>query len=119
MAGDGPENRSAPQPVDVRRLAAAVQGRYANQALAEVNDHVVRLSVMTEPFYWHRHPDSDETFLVVEGRLRIELEDGAVELGEGEMVTVPAGAAHRTLPVGLRSVNLTFERVGAETVRID
>ena len=81
--------------------------------LAEVNDHVERMSVMTEPFHWHVHPDSDESFLVVEGRLRIEFEDRIVELGEGEMLTVPAGVRHRTAPVGARSVNLTFERVSA------
>jgi mannose-6-phosphate isomerase-like protein (cupin superfamily) len=46
---------------------------------------------MTEPYYWHFHPNSDETFLVIEGRLAIEFEDGRVELNPGQLVTVPRG----------------------------
>jgi len=36
--------------------------QYDNHALANVNDHVVRISVMTQPHHWHFHPNSDETF---------------------------------------------------------
>jgi mannose-6-phosphate isomerase-like protein (cupin superfamily) len=82
---------------------------YDNHPLTRVNDHVVRISVMTRPYHWHVHPNSDETFLVVEGRLKIEFESGSLELGPGQMTTVPRGLRHRTSPVGVRSVNLTFE----------
>jgi mannose-6-phosphate isomerase-like protein (cupin superfamily) len=107
-----------PERIDTHALAALVHERYANQAVAHVNDHVVRISIMTEPFYWHVHPDTDEAFLVLEGTLLIEFEEGAVELTAGQMLTVRAGLAHRTRPVGGRSVNLTFERASATTVRI-
>jgi mannose-6-phosphate isomerase-like protein (cupin superfamily) len=80
-----------------------------------VNDHEVRMSVMTAPFGWHAHPDSDETFLVVDGRLAIDFEDSSIELAPGQMLTVPRGVLHRTRPVGARSVNLTFEKSGAAT----
>lgn len=106
-----------PDGVDIRALAARVTEAYANSVVSQVNDHVVRLSVMTEPFYWHSHPDSDELFLAVEGGLRIELPDGVVELAEGQAFTVPAGVAHRTSPLGVRSVNLTVESARAETLR--
>ncbi len=89
---------------------------YDNHPIARVNDHVVRISVMTQPYPWHFHPNSDETFLVIEGRLNIEFEGGALELGPGQMVTVPRGLRHRTGPVGDRAVNLTFEAARAETV---
>ena len=89
---------------------------YDNHPIAIVNDHVVRISVMTQPCQWHLHPNSDETFLVIEGRLTVEFEDGTLELGPGQMVTVPRGLRHRTYPVGDRSVNLTFEAAGTETV---
>jgi mannose-6-phosphate isomerase-like protein (cupin superfamily) len=92
------------------------QATYDNHPIATVNDHVVRISVMTQPYPWHFHPNSDETFLVLEGRLNIEFEDGTLELGPSQMVTVPRGLRHRTGPVGDRSVNLTFEAAGAETV---
>ena len=45
---------------------------YRNISIGEVNDHDVRLSVMTEQARWHPHPDSDETFLGVDGELVIE-----------------------------------------------
>src|ERR1700730_14059932 len=89
-----------------------------NHPIATTNDHVIRISVMTQPYHWHLHPNSDETFLVVEGRLKIEFEDGALELGPGQMVTVPRGVRHRTRPVGDRSVNITFEAAKAETIAV-
>ncbi|KAA6457287.1 cupin domain-containing protein [Acidobacteria bacterium AB60] len=88
---------------------------YENHAVAGVNDHVIRISVMTEPYHWHCHPDSDETFLVLEGGLILEFEGESVELLPGHMLTVERGVCHRTRPLGERSVNLTFERADART----
>jgi mannose-6-phosphate isomerase-like protein (cupin superfamily) len=92
------------------------QFAYDNHPLTRVNDHVVRIGTMTQPYHWHSHPNSDETFLVIEGRLKIEFENGSLELGPGQMATVPRGLRHRTAPVGARSVNLTFELDQAKTV---
>lgn len=97
-------------------VAAAVDVPYHNIAVTSVNDHEIRMSVMTSSFGWHDHPDSDETFLVLEGRLAVEFEEGEVVLEPGQMLTVPRGVLHRTRPVGARSVNLTFERKDAATV---
>jgi mannose-6-phosphate isomerase-like protein (cupin superfamily) len=105
--------------INVIETAAAVTGSYANFALAHVNDHVVRMSVMTESFYWHRHPNSDETFLVLEGELLIDIGDKTVTLTRGEMVTVPKNVPHRTRPGTARAVNLTVELMTMETVRLD
>lgn len=77
---------------------------YDNHPIAFLNDHVVRISKMTGPYPWHFHANSDEVFLVTEGKLRIEFENGSLEPGPGQMVTVPRGLRHRTLPVGNRSV---------------
>jgi hypothetical protein len=46
-------------PINLIETAAAVAKPYASLTLAQVNDHVVRMSLMTESFYWHRHPNSD------------------------------------------------------------
>ena len=91
---------------------------YDNHSIAAINDHVVRIATMTEPYHWHFHPNSDETFLVIEGRLLIEFESGSRELDPGQMLTVPRGVRHRTRPMGERSVNLTFELAEAETVAV-
>jgi mannose-6-phosphate isomerase-like protein (cupin superfamily) len=88
---------------------------YDNHPVATINDHVVRISTMTQPYHWHFHPNSDETFLVVEGGLVIEFEDGEIQLAPGQMTTVPRGLRHRTRPLGSRSVNLIFEAANTET----
>jgi mannose-6-phosphate isomerase-like protein (cupin superfamily) len=105
----------APALVDPLALSRTVTDVYRNVSLGDVNDHEIRMSVMTEQFRWHSHPDSDETFYGVDGELVIEFRDREVVIGPGQFVTVPAGTSHRTRPKGSRSVNLTFERSGAST----
>jgi len=107
---------TAPSPLDPLEISRSIADPYFNTSLARVNDHEIRMSVMTERFRWHRHPDSDETFYGVDGELIIEFENGEVTVHPGEFFTVPAGTLHRTRPAGARSVNLTFERTGAETI---
>jgi mannose-6-phosphate isomerase-like protein (cupin superfamily) len=109
------QTAATPRVIDPALIARSVADAYDNRSLAAINDHEVRLSVMTHGFPWHHHPDSDETFLVIDGELVIEFESGEVVLGLGEMLTVPRGTMHRTRPCGARSVNLTFERQGAAT----
>ena len=105
--------------VKIKHAVERMRGAYLNEILTSLNDHVVRVSVMTEPYFWHRHPDSDETFLVLEGQLGIEFEDREIVLGVEEMITVPKGAVHRTRPIGGRSVNLTIEHRATTTEKID
>lgn len=99
-------------------IAAHGAATYDNRPIASVNDHVVRLSIMTEPYFWHRHPNSDETFLVIEGQVELALDDQVIVLGEGQSATVPAGLAHCTRPLTARSVNLTVERADMATERV-
>ena len=104
--------------IDLNVYHQAIPDKYANRVLTNVNDHVVRISVMTEDFYWHYHPNSDETFIVLEGTLLLDLETGTIEVGKDQLITVPANVPHRTRPKGSRSVNLTFELADMETVRV-
>lgn len=94
---------------------SATNARYENHSLTVVNDHEVRISVMTETYPWHCHPDSDESFLSLEGGLLIDFEDRTITLLPGQMVKVERGVLHRTRPLKDRSVNLTFERVETRT----
>ena len=105
--------------VDLANEAAAVTDEYRNQVLCQVNISCLRLGVMTGEYPWHKHPHSDELFLVMDGRLEIELADGRIlRLGPWQSVVVPAGIVHRTRGVG-RTVNLCFEAVAAETVFVE
>jgi mannose-6-phosphate isomerase-like protein (cupin superfamily) len=102
--------------IDIRRLTDVVQSGYLNETVTTVNDHVIRVSVMTSEYSWHLHPNSDETFIVVEGTLVLGTQDKVLHLEPGHIATVPANVAHRTRPGGTRSVNLTVEHQKAETV---
>ena len=54
-----------------------------------------KLVKIEDDFTWHKHEDTDETFLVIEGKMGIEFEDETVELNEGEMLVVPKGKKHK------------------------
>ena len=72
--------------------------------VAALNGQEVKLTRLKGEFVWHHHAEEDELFLVLKGRLRIELRDGAVTLDPGEMVVVPRGVEHR--PVAEEEVEL-------------
>jgi mannose-6-phosphate isomerase-like protein (cupin superfamily) len=96
--------------------AADIVADYRNLVLNRVNGACLRLAVMMGDYPWHSHPHSDELFLVVEGRLTIDLADGrSLVLEPWQAVTIPAGTVHRTRAEA-RTVNLCFEDLGAETV---
>ncbi len=82
--------------IDVPALAAAVKQPWFNQSLCRVNDCVIRLGVVKGEFHWHKHDEEDEFFLVLEGKLLIELEGETVELKPQQGFTVPRGVLHRT-----------------------
>lgn len=107
------------QVIDLAAEARAVTEPYRNQVLNRVNGACLRLAVFEGPYRWHKHPRSDELFIVLEGTLLIELQDGSsLRLGPLQAATVPAGVVHRMSGVG-RTVNLCFEELAAETEFLD
>jgi len=68
---------------------------WSPKVAGQVNDFAVKLVKLKGEFIWHHHDNEDELFLVVKGRLRIELRDGEVVLDEGEFVIIPKGVEHR------------------------
>ena len=114
-----PVRYSATQVVDLSAEAAAVTESYRNMVINRVNDSCLRLAVFEQAYRWHFHPTSDELFIVVDGCLAIDLEDGReLRLGPWQCVTIPAMTRHRTRAIG-RTTNLCFEKLEAETVFID
>lgn len=63
--------------------------------VGEVNDSLVKLVKFQGEFVWHHHEAEDEMFLVVKGRMRMELRDGDISLEEGEFIIIPRGVEHR------------------------
>ena len=68
---------------------------WSPKVIAEMNDYQFKLAKIKNDFIWHSHEDTDETFIVIEGKIKIEFEDKIVELSEGEMIIVPKGKKHR------------------------
>jgi len=66
--------------------------------VAELNDAHVRIAKIEGEFVWHHHDDEDELFLVVAGRMRMQLRDGDVVVEPGELIVVPRGVEH--CPIG-------------------
>ncbi|WP_448811611.1 cupin domain-containing protein [Agromyces bauzanensis] len=87
-------------PNDVRNLQTALDSfseHWSPRRLASINDYDVKVFKALGDFTWHSHPDTDELFLVVSGRLVIQLRDedgGDVELGPGDVYVVPRGVEH-------------------------
>ncbi|MGA2778822.1 MAG: cupin domain-containing protein [Steroidobacteraceae bacterium] len=65
------------------------------RVVGQFNGNDLMVVKLKGEFVWHKHDDTDDFFLVLSGRIRIELRDGAVELGPGEMFVVPKGVEHR------------------------
>src|SRR5437588_10173070 len=82
--------------IDVAAVARAVEDRWYNQTLCQVNGSVVRLGVMQGEYHWHKHDNDDEFFLVLEGHFIIDLEDRSVDLQPQQGFVVPKGVKHRT-----------------------
>jgi mannose-6-phosphate isomerase-like protein (cupin superfamily) len=62
--------------------------------VARINDNDVRIVKVKGEFVWHKHDDTDDLFVVLEGHLTIQLRDRNVELDEGELFVVPRGVEH-------------------------
>ena len=72
-----------------------IKEHWSPKVVAEMNDYQFKLAKIKNDFIWHSHDDTDETFIVIEGKISIEFEDETIELSEGEMIVVPKGKKHR------------------------
>ena len=68
---------------------------WSPKVIAEMNDYQFKVVKIEGDFVWHQHADTDETFIVLEGDLRIDFRDGSVNLSSGEMYVVPKGIEHK------------------------
>jgi mannose-6-phosphate isomerase-like protein (cupin superfamily) len=87
-----------PQPANAVSLAAKLatfSEHWQPRTVSEFNGHDIMVVKVLGEFVWHRHDDTDDFFLVLKGRLKIELRERTVELGPGELFVVPRGVEHR------------------------
>jgi mannose-6-phosphate isomerase-like protein (cupin superfamily) len=83
------------EPRNVDSVLASVSDHWSPRTIAVVNDYDVRVVKVLGEFTAHRHPDTDEFFLVLSGRLVIRTEAGDVPLDPGDTFVVPRGRLHQ------------------------
>jgi mannose-6-phosphate isomerase-like protein (cupin superfamily) len=81
--------------INFRDKLARFSDHWAPRVIAEMNDYQFKLVKIQGEFVWHQHAETDEVFIVLDGRMTIELRDDRVELGPGEMYVVPRGTDHK------------------------
>ena len=82
-------------PINLKDKLSRFAEHWSPRVIAEVNDYQLKLAKLQGEFVWHRHADTDEAFLVLEGELTIEFRDGRVDLKPGELYVVPCGVEHK------------------------
>lgn len=90
--------------VNLAEKLSAFDEFWSPKVVADLNGQQIKLVKVQGEFVWHHHDDEDELFLILKGRLRMELEDGDIWLQEGEFLVVPRGVEHR--PVAEEEVHL-------------
>ncbi len=84
-------------PVNLADKLSRITEHWSPRIVGALNGQEIKLAKLQGTFVWHSHPDADELFLVIRGRLDLHLRDGVVSLSEGEFYIVPRGVEH--LPV--------------------
>lgn len=85
-------------PATPLNLAAAfdrVTEYFSPKVVGQVNGQLLKVAKLKGEFVWHAHDGEDELFYIVKGQLEIAFEAGAVQLGEGDFITVPRGVRHK------------------------
>ena len=86
--------------INLREKFGLFDEQWSPRVVAEMNDYQFKLVKLEGDFVWHSHAETDETFFVIEGELRIDFRDGAVTIGPGEMFVVPKGVEHKPFAAG-------------------
>ena len=81
--------------IDISNKYKLFNDQWQPKVIAEMNDYQFKIAKIKGEFIWHAHQDTDETFIVIKGEIKIEFKDGWVKVKEGEMFVVPAGVEHR------------------------
>jgi mannose-6-phosphate isomerase-like protein (cupin superfamily) len=114
-------------PINLAQKFSLFTEQWQPRVIAEMNDYQFKVVKLQGDFIWHDHKDTDETFIVIEGTLRIDFRDGAVEIGPGEMFVVRKGVEHKPyaerevklMLIEPRGVRNTGEEGGARTAAND
>jgi mannose-6-phosphate isomerase-like protein (cupin superfamily) len=83
------------QSINFAQKFALFDEQWKPKVVAEMNEYQFKVVKLQGDFVWHEHKHTDETFIVLDGELRIDFRDGAVRVSSGEMFVVPKGVEHK------------------------
>ena len=87
--------QTGPMPaINIDERFGQFRDTWSPKLVARLNDYDIKIVRLDGEFVWHTHPDTDELFLVIAGQLTIQLRDGDVHVGPGELFVVPRGVEH-------------------------
>ena len=81
--------------INLKEKLARFSEHWCPKIIARMNDYHFKLVKFQGDFVWHSHDDTDETFIVLDGEMRIDFRDSRVDLKSGEMFVVPKGVEHK------------------------
>ncbi|KND55228.1 Mannose-6-phosphate isomerase [Candidatus Paraburkholderia kirkii] len=96
----GPSTRGQRIAIDPLDKARRIDGFWQQRVIVEMDDYQFKVACIEGDFVWHRQADTDETFIVLEGELRINFRYGAMHLHAGELGVVPKGVEHKPYAAG-------------------
>jgi mannose-6-phosphate isomerase-like protein (cupin superfamily) len=87
-------------PVDLTEKLSLISELWSPKTVARLNDYEVKVVRLNGEFTWHAHDDTDELFLVISGQLTVQMREGTVTLGPGQLFIVPRGVEHCPITEG-------------------
>jgi len=97
---NAPAARGQGQTIDLLGKIALIEGHWQPRVVAEMNDYQFKVVKLAGEFVWHSHADTDETFIVLEGELRIDTREGPIVVRAGQLAVVPKGSEHKPCAIG-------------------
>lgn len=82
-------------PINLKEKLEKFSEHFSPKIIAQMNNYHLKLSKFQGEFVWHRHINTDETFIVLDGEMRIDFRDDSIELKAGELFVVPKGVEHK------------------------
>lgn len=83
------------KPINIQEKLTKFSDHWSPKIIARMNDYHFKLVKFKGDFVWHKHVDTDEVFIVLEGEMSIEFRDGRADLKAGEIFVVPKGVEHK------------------------
>jgi len=95
VSKQAPTSRGQHTTINLLDKVSQLDGHWQPRVVAEMNDYQFKVVKIEGDFVWHQHAETDETFIVLEGELRIDFRDGSLLLRAGELAVVPKGVEHK------------------------